>query len=188
VTWLSQSTPIVRAVILPVLLAFGVIGWEQLQHTTATRGVLPLYEVLHWLSDSLLALPLALAAVWCGERLARWQRFGRRSLTDHLGRAVLISLVFALLLVPGAAIHELADSLTHAHAAIAVHSHVAVQAVDPQSPAAVLTFAAHALGDGLAGQVIGLPVAWLTLMVAAWQRSARAPLLISRPQRKARIS
>jgi hypothetical protein len=162
--------------VLPVLLAFGVIGWEQLQHTTPGGGGLPAYQVFHWFSDSLLALPLAYAAVWIGERLARQQRLRDRTVMDHVGRAALLVLVYAALLVPGAALHELADGLTQAHAAIGVHSHLATPALDLQSPAGIVTFAVHALSDGLIGQVVGFPIAFATLIFSARRRPARAPV------------
>ena len=167
--------------LLPVLLAFGVIGWEQVLHSTPGASRLPLYQiykVFHWLSDGLLALPLALAAEWIGQRLASRQHLGRRSLTDLVGRAALICLLYAVLLVPGAAIHEGVDALTHAHEAIAVHSHVLVQAPDPYSPAGIVTFAVHALSDGLVGQVVGLPLAVLALLFVTRWRPARLPASI----------
>ena len=161
--------------LLPVLLAFGVIGWEQLQHTTPGGGGLPAYQVLHWFSDSLLALPLACAAVWIGERLARQQRLRDRTVMDHVGRAALLVLVYAVLLVPGAALHELADEITQAHAAIGIHSHVAAPTLDLQSPAGIVAFAVHALSDGLIGQVVGFPIAAATLICFARKGPARAP-------------
>ena len=51
---------------LPLVL--GVVGFEQLLHTGP--GGPPVYQVLHWLSDSLMALPLGFVAVWLGSRLA----------------------------------------------------------------------------------------------------------------------
>src|SRR4051794_18904459 len=102
---LSHLPTIFPPMLKSVLLAFGVIGWEQLLHTSASGARLPLYQLLHWFSDSLLALPLALLAVHLGERLARRNGFGDRCLTDLVGRAALIGLVYAVLLVPGAAIH-----------------------------------------------------------------------------------
>jgi hypothetical protein len=168
--------------LLPVLLAFGVIGWEQVLHSTPGASRLPLYqvyEVFHWLSDGLLALPLAVAAEWIGQRLAIRQHLGQRSLGDLAGRAALICLVFAALLVPGAAIHEGLDTLTHAHQAIAVHSHVlTAQAPDPFSPAGIVLFAVHALSDGLVGQVVGLPLTLVALVFLTRWRPARLPASI----------
>lgn len=167
--------------LLPVLLAFGVIGWEQLLHTTPGASRLPLYQiyqVFHWLSDGLLALPLAVAAEWIGQRLARRQHLGRRSLSRLVGRAALICLVYAVLLVPGAAIHAGLDALTPAHEAVAVHSHVLVQGPDPFSLAGIVTFAVHALSDGLVGQVVGLPLALFALVFVTRWRPARPPASI----------
>jgi predicted DNA repair protein MutK len=167
--------------LLPFLLAFGVIGWEQLLHTTPGASRLPLYQiyqVFHWLSDGLLALPLAVAAEWLGRRLATRQQLGWGSLGDLVGRAALICLVYAVFLVPGAAIHEGLDALTHAHEAVAVHSHVLVQGPDPFSLAGIVTFAVHALTDGLVGQVIGLPLALFALVFATRWRPARWPASI----------
>jgi O-antigen/teichoic acid export membrane protein len=167
--------------LLPVLLAFGVIGWEQLLHTTPGASRLPLYQiyqVFHLLSDGLLALPLAVAAEWLGQKLAARQHLGWRSPSHLVGRAALICLVYAVLLVPGAAIHEGIDTLTHAHEAIAVHSHVLTQAPDPFSLAGIVLFAAHALSDGLVGQVVGLPLTLLALVFVTRWRPARRPASI----------
>src|SRR5262249_54362195 len=119
------------------LLAFPIIGFEQGLHTTpAALASLPLYQLLHWLSHSLLALPLAAAAVWSGHRLAR--RSGHRTsrVSDAVAHALCIALVFALLLVPGEALHEAADTLTHAHTTLAIHSHGAPVAQAAMGPGA----------------------------------------------------
>lgn len=163
--------------LLPVLLAFSVIGWEQLLHTRSGGGGALPYEAFHWFSDGLLALPLACAAVWIGERLAQRQHFGNVSLRDLLGRAALVALAYSVLLVPGAVIHEAADTLTHAHALAGAHSHVAVTALDGQDPASVAAFAVHALSDGLVGQLVGLPVALVTLLSMSRWSPRRTPLV-----------
>ena len=90
-------------------LVLGVVGFEQLLHTGP--GGPPVYQLLHWLSDSLMALPLGVAAVWLGSRRAQRQR-GTSS--DTLARACLIAIVFAVLLVPGGIVHEQIDTLTQA--------------------------------------------------------------------------
>lgn len=156
---------------LALLLVFPTIGLEQLLHTSGQALTsLPLYEVLHWLSDSLLALPLALLAVWGGRRLAGRLGLGAATLSDLVARAVLIAILFALTLVPGAVLHDAADRLTHAHTTLAIHSHTAVAAPQPtRAPvldgAAVTSFVVHGLGDGFAGQAIGLPL----VVLAMWE-------------------
>jgi hypothetical protein len=150
---------------LASLLAFPTIGVEQLVHTDRPMLVaLPLYQALHWLSDSLLALPLAAVAVWGGQRLAARLGLGASTPAAIAGRTCLIAVLFALVLVPGAALHEGADRLTHAHALVASHSHVSLSSRAATGGAAALARAAgHALSDGLAGQAVGLPLVILAL-------------------------
>jgi hypothetical protein len=111
----SSHTDVVRrlpeVVILASLLAFGVIVWAHLLHASSLGQGEPLTSHLsHALCDGLLALPLALVAVLGGLWLA--QRLGLRhqSWRALLGRAVVISLLFALLLVPSAGIHHHLDT------------------------------------------------------------------------------
>jgi hypothetical protein len=149
--------------LMGVLLAFAVVGWEQLLH--AGPGGLPLYQLLHWVSDSLIALPLALLAVWAGSRLATRRGFGRRQPLDLFVRASLIALLFALLLVPGGFLHDQIDALTRTRQVTSLHTHAGLAARDTRDPAVILAFLAHAFSDGLLGQVVGLP---LVALVPAW--------------------
>jgi hypothetical protein len=171
---------------LAPLLAFPVIGFEQVLHTSsvALQGA-PLYQTLHWLSDALMALPLAFVAVWSGHRLAR--RLGHRAqnVPDTFAHALLIALLFALVLVPGAILHEGADSLTHAHARLSIHSHAGNVTVSaPSTPNLFgVDFATHALSDGLVGQAIGLPLAVLALLGSARLRHRTAARGSVRPRR-----
>jgi hypothetical protein len=151
---------------LALLIALPVVGLEQVRHTSPTAlAAYPLYEALHWLSDSLLALPLALLAVWTGGWIVRRAGHDRDALPDIVLHAAAIALIFALLLVPGAVLHEEADRLTHAHASLAIHVHgVADSKTAVDAPTYVLGFVSHAIGDGIEGQVVGLPVAILALL------------------------
>jgi hypothetical protein len=163
-----------RPLALAAPLAFGVIGFEQLLHT-GPDVALPAYEVLHWVSDSLLALPLALAAVWAASRIASRRGLGRKRTSDLFARACLIALLFAALLVPGGFIHEQIDTLTH-HKAISLHTHAGlVAARDPRDPAVIAVYVTHALGDGLVGQAVGLPLLVLALGVFARRRMHLIP-------------
>jgi predicted DNA repair protein MutK len=169
---------------LATLLVFPVIGLEQVLHTTTVALLqAPVYQALHWLSDGLFALPLGAVAVWSGHRVAR--RLGHRStrLPDLLAHALAITGLFALLLVPGATLHEEADRLTHAHAQLAIHSHSPVRA--PTAPDVVVAFVAHALEDGLAGQAIGLPLTALALAASARGRAQTARARSARSYRRA---
>jgi hypothetical protein len=154
---------------MAALLSFGVVGWEQLLHTGP--GGPPLYQALHWVSDSLLALPLALAAIWVGSRLAGRRRTARPRRADALARACLIAIVFAVLLIPGGIAHEWIDTLTKSHAAISVHTHGGIVATrDPREPAVLAAYLLHAFSDGLIGQLVGLP---LLLVAFAWMARRR---------------
>jgi hypothetical protein len=155
-------------------LAFSVIGFEQLLHT-GPDVALPVYEVLHWVSDSLMALPLAMLAIWAASRIASRRRIGRKRQSDLFARACLIALLFAVLLVPGGFIHEQIDTLTH-HKAISLHTHAGlVAARDPRDPAVIAAYVTHALGDGLVGQAVGLPLLVLALGVFARRRAQLLP-------------
>jgi hypothetical protein len=67
-------------------------------------------------------------------------------------------------LVPGAALHELVDQLTHAHATLAFHAHVAVSSQVVDAPTALTNFVVHGLTDGVSGQALGFPL----LVLAMW--------------------
>lgn len=148
---------------MAALLAFGVIGSEQVLHVGSSSAsvAMVVYQALHWISDSLLTLPLAFIAVWFGQLLAARRGVGREGLNEVIGCAALISLVFAALLVPGAALHELVDTLTNAHAVVGTHSHSA----HAEGLEALAAFLAHALLDGVVGQLVGCPLVALTLIL-----------------------
>ena len=153
------------------MLALPTIALEQFLHTDRwTLAALPLYQALHWLSDSLLALPLAAAAVWVGQRIATRFGLGESNPLDMVGRACLIALLFAVLLVPGTALHDAADRLTHVHAF--AHSHVPLPRLS--AGAAVARFAGHALTDAFTGQAAGLPVMILALLWGAHEEPVRS--------------
>jgi hypothetical protein len=156
---------------LALLLVLPTIGLEQILHTSGPT--LPLYEVLHWLSDSLLALPLAALAVWSGQQLATSRGLGQRSLSDIVTRALLIALIFAVILVPGSALHDAADNLTHAHASLSIHAHVPLPTGAAGDPSGLASFLAHGLSDGVTAQAIGLPVLILAMVLEARIRRSR---------------
>jgi hypothetical protein len=159
---------------LALLLAFPVIALEQVVHTdTPVSTAWPVHEALHWLGDSLLALPLAAAAIWLGDRVASRHGLDAHKLPDVVARACLMALLFAVLLVPGALVHEQADRLSHPSRPPASHSHLSVSGLSSSAPSPLVSPGQlpHALGDGLVGQAIGLPV----LVAALAWRSRRAP-------------
>lgn len=159
---------------MAVPLVFGVIGFEQILHDGLSGA--PVYQVLHWFSDSLLALPLGFLAIWIGIRLAGWQRLDGHRRSSSLARASCIAIVFAVLLIPGSIAHDQIDVLTHSHTAISVHAHAGIPATrDWRDPGVLAGTLLHAFSDGLAGQLVGLP---LVLAALAWigrRRARRQP-------------
>ena len=104
-----------------LFLALPAIAFEQFLHTApAAQAGSPGYESLYWLSDALFALPLAAAAVWVGGRIADRWGFGW-SAWGVFARVGLISLAFALLLIPGWFLHDDLDGLAHTAAAASAH-------------------------------------------------------------------
>lgn len=95
---------------LSMLLAFGTVAWEHLLHLAVLApGDTLTAHLGHALRDGFLALPLALCAVLGGQWLARRLHMGQHLWQDLLGRATLMSLGFALLLVPSVGLHEIID-------------------------------------------------------------------------------
>jgi hypothetical protein len=168
---------------LALLLALPVIGVEQLVHTDRpTLVALPLYQALHWLSDSLLALPLAAVAVWGGQRFATRLGLGAWTPAAIVGRACLIALLFAFVLVPGTALHDAADRLTHAHVLFSSHSHVPLPSrAAAGGTTALARFVTHALSDGFEGQAVGLP---LMILMLAWEGRKARPRAVAALARK----
>ena len=152
------------------LLAFSVVGFEQVLHTTSG---LALYQVMHWVSDSLLALPLAMLAVWLGTWVANWRGIGRRRTADLMTRAMTIAVIFAVLLIPGGLLHEQIDALL-SYKRVSLHTHVGLAvARDWRDPEVMAALISHTFGDGLLGQLAGLPLI-VGLMAVFARRSRKA--------------
>src|SRR5262245_57347099 len=108
---------------LSSLLALCVIGWEHAFHAfvlgvadeDSSAGHLG-----HALRDAFLSFPIALAAVAAGLALGR--RFG------PVVRALLISAVFGLLLVPSVRLHDLIDGALSGGSELEHHHHGGLEA------------------------------------------------------------
>lgn len=84
-----------------LMMSFPVIGLDQFLRTAPARFPAdPSTAVQHWLTDSLMALPLFAAGVWAGDRLAGRAGLGMASRADLVKRALLIALLAALALAP----------------------------------------------------------------------------------------
>lgn len=100
---------------LAIVACCAVIGLDQVLHTTpAALSASPLAQTLHWAGNVVLAVPFAAVAIWAGGWLG--SRLGI-TLTSRWGvftQACLITLVFAVLLVPAWFGHYAVDSVTPA--------------------------------------------------------------------------
>ena len=171
------------------LLALGVIAWEHvlhaylLGHADTVAG-----HLVHWFRDALLALPVALAAAAIALLWARVLRLGD-STVDLLARGGLAALLFGLLLVPAAPVHNQIDAATGAAYALqpalawpaaGLDEHAAhlAGAVDPgllqlESDQSLTGQIVHGANDGLTGQVAALPLGFLGVLLLAPGRLRR---------------
>jgi len=151
-------------------LVLPAIALDHVLHTEpAALLATPVYQLLHWLGDSLLALPLGAFAVWAGLQLADRLGWSGTTPSDTISRALLCAAVFALALVPGAVLHEQTDALTHAQLLVASHVHTLSRS-GPTDPTSVLAaFVAHALSDGVQAQLLGFPA---LLVAMSWRNGA----------------
>jgi hypothetical protein len=80
--------------IMALMASFPVIGLDQFLRTAPAKfSEQPVIQVQHWLSDSLMALPLFAVGIWAGDLIARRAGLDTR---HPVKRALLISLLTAL--------------------------------------------------------------------------------------------
>ena len=109
---------------LATLLSFLTVGLYQfLQTAPAQFGASPLFQVLRWLSDGLMALPLFAAAVWAGHWAASRLGLTLTSRADVFKRALLIAAALTLFLIPGWFAYKELASLTRSADLVYSHSH-----------------------------------------------------------------
>ncbi len=108
---------------LALVVSFAVVTLEELlRNSPVVLLASPVYQAVHWASDALMALPLAAAAIWAGDRLANRSGLRLASAWDAFARACLIAALLALLLVPGWFAHNEIDQLTQPQSLLAAHS------------------------------------------------------------------
>jgi hypothetical protein len=84
-----------------LMISFPVIGLDQFLRTAPDRFPAdPSTAVGHWLTDSLIALPLFAASVWAADRIAGRAGLGMAGRADTVKRALLIALFAALAMAP----------------------------------------------------------------------------------------
>lgn len=80
--------------IMALMISFPVIGLDQFLRTAPSKfSEQPVIQVQHWLSDSLMAIPLFAVGIWAGDLIARRAGLGTRR---PVKRALLISLLTVL--------------------------------------------------------------------------------------------
>src|SRR5262245_2871178 len=150
-----------RLLLSGCVLAFGVVGWEHLYHTMYLgHGETLAGHATHVLRDSVLAMPLAMAALagglWLTRRLSR------------AAQAVGVSLVFGLLLVPATGVHDRIDAVL----VTAGHHH--------QEGTGLLQLS-HGVSDALVAMAVAplltLFVLWLLSRDTSWVPGRHGPLV-----------
>jgi DNA-binding beta-propeller fold protein YncE len=158
--------------VLAALLAFGVIGWEHTYHSFVL-GAADDHgaggHLGHGFRDALLAFPIALVAVAAGLRLGR--RFGPTI------RALFVSAIFGLLLVPSVRVHDAIDGALageHGHG----HHHEAHEGLEAATGfVGTLT---HGLRDAAVGELAAVPLMLFGLFLLERSTRERRGLRVSR--------
>lgn len=86
---------------LALMVSFPVMALDLFLRTTSGKfSAQPYVQVGHWLTDSLVMLPLFAVGVWAGDRIACLAGLGTGRRPDVLKRALLITLLAAVAQVP----------------------------------------------------------------------------------------
>jgi hypothetical protein len=111
---------------LTVALGFPIVALDQFLHTSPAQfAASPTFQLFRWVGDTLIALPLVAAAVWAGQLIAGRAGLGWSTRREVFQRALLISGLLALFLIPGWFIHNEVAGMTQSADLIASHSHAA---------------------------------------------------------------
>ncbi|MBE7472508.1 MAG: multicopper oxidase domain-containing protein [Anaerolineales bacterium] len=159
-----------QALLLAVLLAFGVVAWQHFVHfyILSVSADSLTGHLRHILGDGLLALLPALAAVLSGLGLAR--RLGvsqQNTWPNLLQRAALISVIFVLLMLPLVSLGSLIDpTLIPVGISVFGHQH-------GQELAEGYSGMLYRLRDTLVGQAFTLPLVLLALAGLTWPRRSK---------------
>ena len=163
-----------QRLLLAGLLALGVVLWEHVIHALILGGHSTLGgHAAHVLRDSALSLPLALTAVLAtAAAVSRWRARAGGQPPPVAAVAALLSVVYALLMVPSVVVHSLIDGRA---IGMVVEAHAS--ATGGLEHATTLPgMALHGLRDALVAEVAALPLALMGLaLLAARQRAGRAP-------------
>jgi FtsP/CotA-like multicopper oxidase with cupredoxin domain len=161
-----------RLILLALALSLGVVGWNYMVHLwTGAVQHESTGAFTHGVRDIAISLPVALAAVYVGVRVAHRLGLAGPGARMALHRASIVSLLFAVLAIPSVAVHHAIDTLldgAQAHAGAGL-----------EHDTSALGLLLHGSRDAMIGQAVGLPLmfaAFLLLGPARPRHLARRPL------------
>jgi hypothetical protein len=112
---------------LAPVLSFPVIGLDQFLRTTPGQlSAQPAVQAEHWVTASLMTLPLFAIGIWAGDWIANRAGLGLGRRPDILKRALVIVLLVAVALIPLWFERNKVDGLAQAQALVTPHSHGSV--------------------------------------------------------------
>ncbi len=167
----SGSRRLGDIVLLSLVLSVGVVGFEYLVHVASghvTGGA------GHAVRDIVIATPMAIAAVCLGFWLSGKLGYERAGPVAVLNRSAIVSLVFAVLLIPGVGIHGAIDSF-FGDGTTAIDPLTGL-AITAESNGTLSGLLQHGFHDALMGQAVGLPMLFLAMLLLAAHRDRRPEL------------
>jgi len=112
---------------LALLLSFPVVALDQFLRTPpAQLSAQPVSQVQHWVTDSLMMLPLFALGVWAGDRIAHRAGLGQADSPAVFKRALVIAGCVAVALIPVWYERNKTDTLVQTQALVTPHSHGSV--------------------------------------------------------------
>lgn len=152
--------------VLSLVLSIGVVGWNYLVHLwIGAADHQGLAAVDHGVRDAVLSLPMAFAAVGAGQWLARRLGLTGTGPLHALNRASVISLVFAVLLIPSVSFHHVIDGYLDGAA-----PHTGGGLEHDTSPAGLVL---HGVREAMIGQAVGLPLLFAAIALLSGGMAAR---------------
>jgi hypothetical protein len=110
--------------VMALMISFPVIGLDQILRTASGRfSAQPYGQVEHWVTDSLIMLPLFAVGVWAGDRIADLAGVHTARRADLLKRALVITVFAALAQVPAWFVVDKSDNPVTAQPLVAPYAH-----------------------------------------------------------------
>lgn len=152
--------------VLSLVLGIGVVGWDYLVHlwigATDDQG---LAAVGHGVRDAVISLPMAFAAVGAGQWLARRLGLTGTGRSHALNRALVISLIFAVLVIPSVDLHRVIDGYFGEAA-----PDTGGGLEHDTSPAGLML---HGVRDAAIGQAVALPLLLAAIVLLSGRTATR---------------